>query len=142
MGTRVPSSKAVAEIGDVCRLEIEVAEAVSTSSGEAPALTATDVRRARMRSLLLADLAPRDPLDVATWFGAMQAQDAASGHWSLGVRCEGLTETDVLAAFERADLPGDAKHSPLTHSVSVRNPRSLARRLPTADCCSPRPHLA
>lgn len=77
---------------------------MGTTRGETSALTAAEVRRVRMRSLLLAEAAPREPWDVATWFGAMQAQDAASGHWSLGVRCEGLTETDVLAAFERGDI--------------------------------------
>ncbi len=62
------------------------------------------VRRARMISLLLAAPETRTPTEVARWFGAMQAQDVASGHWSLGVRCPGSTETDVLAAFERGDI--------------------------------------
>ena len=48
-----------------------------------------DVRRARMHSLLLTEPEARDPLDVATWFGAMQAQDAASGHWSLACAARG-----------------------------------------------------
>jgi hypothetical protein len=34
----------------------------------------------------------------------MQAQDAASGLWSLGVRCAGTAEADVQAAFERREL--------------------------------------
>ena len=57
-----------------------------------------------MVSLLLDAPDRRTPLEVARWFGAMQAQDVASGHWSLGVRCEGAAETDVLDAFERGDL--------------------------------------
>lgn len=65
---------------------------------------ARQVRRARMVSLLLDAPDRRTPLEVARWFGAMQAQDVASGHWSLGVRCEGAAETDVLDAFERGDL--------------------------------------
>ena len=62
------------------------------------------VRRARMASMLLADAEQRTPLEVVRWFGALQAQDAASGHWSLGVRCSGSTEHAVLAAFERGDI--------------------------------------
>ena len=66
--------------------------------------TAQQVRMWRMTSLLLDAPAERSPLEVARWFGALQAQDAASGHWSLGLRCAGLTETNVLDAFERADV--------------------------------------
>ncbi len=56
-----------------------------------------DLRDALWSARLLLD-APdrRTPLEVARWFGAMQAQDVASGHWSLGVRCEGAAEPDVL----------------------------------------------
>lgn len=64
----------------------------------------TSVVAARMRSLLLADHKRRAPIDVARWFGAMQAQDAASGHWSLGVRSAGLTQTEVVEAFERGEV--------------------------------------
>lgn len=74
-----------------------------------------------MRSLLLAELEPREPLAVATWFGAMQAQDAASGHWSLGVRCEGLAETDVLAAFERGDIVRTWPMRSTIHIVAARD---------------------
>ena len=68
------------------------------------ALGAAQVRAARMVSLQLDGASPRTPLAVAKWFGALQAQDAASGHWSLGVRCPGLTERDVVDAFERREL--------------------------------------
>ena len=74
-------------------------------------LTPAEVLVLRMRSLLLAPgsrcggAAPDDgpPVDVAgvvTWFGAMQAQDMASGLWSLGVRLPGFTRDDVNAALE------------------------------------------
>lgn len=36
---------------------------------------------------------------IADWFGALQAQDLASGKWSLGVRIPGATESDVDAAL-------------------------------------------
>jgi hypothetical protein len=66
--------------------------------------TSSSIRRARLVSLLLDGPRERTPLEVVQWFGAMQAQDVASGHWSLGVRCAGATEADVLAAFERRAL--------------------------------------
>ncbi len=68
------------------------------------ALTPAVVRAARMTSLLLADHHERTPLSVAEWFGAMQAQDMASGLWSLGVRVPHSTITDVEGAFERGEL--------------------------------------
>ena len=70
----------------------------------APALTMTQLRQARMSSMLLDVAVDRTPLSVARWFGAMQAQDVASGHWSLGARCTGLTQSDVTGAFERAEI--------------------------------------
>ncbi|QLQ36757.1 winged helix DNA-binding domain-containing protein [Micromonospora robiginosa] len=60
----------------------------------------------RMTSLLLRphpSLRPRGVSDVVEWFGAMQAQDAASGVWSLGVRLPGATRDDVHAALERRE---------------------------------------
>jgi hypothetical protein len=70
----------------------------------ASALTVTQLRQARMSSMLLDVPAERSPLAVARWFGAIQSQDVASGHWSLGSRCAGLTQADVIDAFERAEL--------------------------------------
>ena len=67
-------------------------------------LASTEVVRLRVSSFLLADAPPRGSvLDVARWFGAMQAQDLASAKWSFGVRLGG-TETDVDAALERFDV--------------------------------------
>src|SRR5690349_7087407 len=57
-----------------------------------------------MTSLLLRPHPAGNPGSVAgvvEWFGAMQAQDVASGLWSLGVRLPGLTLADVNAALER-----------------------------------------
>jgi hypothetical protein len=62
-----------------------------------------------MTSLLLAprptgyagEPAPADVAGVVTWFGAMQAQDAASGAWSFGVRLPKLTTAELDEAFER-----------------------------------------
>jgi nitrate reductase NapAB chaperone NapD len=65
----------------------------------------------RMKSLLLAGRETREPADVVSWMGAMQAQDLASGEWSgkiitvlqaerliaLGVVVAGLEDDDVIA---------------------------------------------
>ncbi|KXK61607.1 hypothetical protein AWW66_12770 [Micromonospora rosaria] len=69
-------------------------------------LTAAEARALRMTSLLLRPhpaTRPDTVADVVEWFGAMQAQDAASGLWSLGVRLPGRTRADVQEALERRE---------------------------------------
>lgn len=68
-------------------------------------LNADDVRRIRMGSLLIGPRPPRmgapsTVSEVVTHFGAMQAQDNASGLWSLGLRLPGSSVADVTAALE------------------------------------------
>ena len=68
-------------------------------------LAADDVRRIRMAALLVharpaSAPAPSTVGEVVTHFGAMQAQDNASGLWSLGLRLPGSTLADVSAALE------------------------------------------
>ncbi|GIJ27271.1 hypothetical protein Vqi01_24330 [Micromonospora qiuiae] len=70
-------------------------------------LTGAEALALRMSSLRLRPHPTADPLatvaEVVEWFGAMQAQDMASGMWSLGVRLPGSTHTDVHAALERRE---------------------------------------
>jgi hypothetical protein len=63
-------------------------------------LTTAQALALRMHSLLR----PHDDVaGVVEWFGALQAQDMASGLWSLGVRLPGSTVADVNAALERRE---------------------------------------
>jgi hypothetical protein len=67
-------------------------------------LTIEQALALRMRSLLLAgEQGPDSVSGVVEWFGAMQAQDMASGLWSLGVRLPGWTAGDVTDALERRE---------------------------------------
>ncbi|MEU7803181.1 winged helix DNA-binding domain-containing protein [Micromonospora arborensis] len=69
-------------------------------------LTASEALDLRMTSLLLREhpsVRPGGVADVVEWFGAMQAQDLASGLWSLGARLPGRTIVDVQAALERRE---------------------------------------
>ena len=86
-------------------------------------LSIDEVLALRMNNLLLAERTARAPADVVAWMGAMQAQDLASGEWSFGIRCAGITQADVhQATVDRKILrtwpmrgtvhfvpPGDAK---------------------------------
>jgi hypothetical protein len=72
-------------------------------------LTAGEALALRLRSLLLTGAAPKTPAgvtsvaEVVTWFGAMQAQDYASGLWSLGARLPSTTRARVEDALERRE---------------------------------------
>jgi nicotinamide mononucleotide (NMN) deamidase PncC len=70
-----------------------------------PDLTPARARALRLRSLLLSDTpGPTTPLEIVTWFGAMQSQDIASGLWSLGVRLPGWSASSVHASLERGEV--------------------------------------
>jgi hypothetical protein len=72
-------------------------------------LTSSDALALRMRSLLLeptsaaTPVATRSVAEVVAWFGAMQAQDYASGLWSLGARLPSMTRAQVEDALERRE---------------------------------------
>jgi hypothetical protein len=91
------------------------------------ALTPAEALAVRMRSLLLhgagGDGRPAGVHDVVTWFGAMQAQDAASGLWSLGVRLPQLTATGVQAALERREALRTWPMRGTVHLVPSRDAR-------------------
>lgn len=85
-----------------------MARSSAEQGGAAVRLTRDQARRLRLDSLLLADPGearrrPASVADVVGWFGAMQAQDYASGLWSLGLRLPGMTRADVQAALERRE---------------------------------------
>lgn len=67
-------------------------------------LPVTSVAPLRTASLLLDADQERTPLEIATWFGAMQAQDVGSGLWSFGVRMAGSSAAEVDAAVEAGDV--------------------------------------
>jgi hypothetical protein len=98
-----------------------------TGEKTAVKLTASDALALRMHSLLLRDGGPTErPADVAgvvTWFGAMQAQDAASGMWSLGARLPAFTAADVQAALERREALRTWPMRGTVHLVPPRDAR-------------------
>ncbi|MFI7645227.1 winged helix DNA-binding domain-containing protein [Micromonospora sp. NPDC049460] len=78
-----------------------------------------------MTSLLLRPYPTAHPggvADVVEWFGAMQAQDLASGMWSLGVRLPALNHADVHAALERREA---LRTWPMRGTVHLVPPRDV-----------------
>jgi hypothetical protein len=89
-------------------------------------LTGAEALSLRMTSLLLRPhpaARPENVAGVVEWFGAMQAQDAASGLWSLGVRLPGRTQDDVRAALERREALRTWPMRGTVHLVPPRDAR-------------------
>ncbi|MFI0795176.1 winged helix DNA-binding domain-containing protein [Micromonospora rubida] len=89
-------------------------------------LTGAEALALRTTSLLLRPHPTARPTDVAgvvEWFGAMQAQDAASGMWSLGLRLPGWTQADVQAALERREALRTWPMRGTVHLVPSRDAR-------------------
>ena len=59
--------------------------------------------------------------DIAEWFGALQAQDLASGKWSLGVRMPGATEADIDTALASAQV---IRTWPMRGTIHVVHPQN------------------
>lgn len=83
-----------------------------------------DIRAARMENLLLAPVpaGSRPPAAVGRHFAAMQGQDIKAAMWALGVRSPGVDETQVRAAFDRAEL---IRSWPMRGTVHVMDPAQL-----------------
>jgi len=92
-------------------------------------LTRAQALAVRMTSLLLhpgdagPDGTPDSVAGVVTWFGAMQAQDLASGLWSLGARLPRFDLTDVNAALERREALRTWPMRGTVHLVPPRDAR-------------------
>lgn len=90
-----------------------------------------EVRALRLESLLLTDARGqgRGVGEIVEWFGAMQAQDAASGLWSLGVRMPGATEQDVTDALERREALRTWPMRGTVHLVPARDAHWMLEHL-------------
>ncbi|MEU9509296.1 winged helix DNA-binding domain-containing protein [Micromonospora sp. NPDC048170] len=89
-------------------------------------LTGREALALRMTSLLLRPhptVHPGGVADVVEWFGAMQAQDLASGMWSLGARLPAFDHADVHAALERREALRTWPMRGTVHLVPPRDAR-------------------
>ncbi|WP_062518241.1 winged helix DNA-binding domain-containing protein [Demequina gelatinilytica] len=96
----------------------------------APTLSLARIRGMRMRALLLTGErghalgeGPGGVGRVVEHMGAMQAQDVASGRWSLGVRLPGLTAADVDAAIDSGEV---LRTWPMRGTMHLVPPRDAA----------------
>lgn len=83
-------------------------------------LTAEQVTAMRVSSLRLSSPGG-SAAEIADWFAAMQAQDLASGKWSLGVRIPGATQADIDAALASGEILRTWPMRGTIHIVDARN---------------------
>jgi hypothetical protein len=85
-------------------------------------LTGRDVLGMRLANLRLS--VPGDsPAGLVDWFGAMQAQDLASGKWSLGVRLPGSSEVGIDAALASGEVIRTWPMRGTIHLIHPKNAR-------------------
>ena len=58
-----------------------------------------DIASYRLHNQHLSQADLHSPAEVVSWFGAVQSQDFAGAKWAIGLRTNGLSETDVERAF-------------------------------------------
>lgn len=96
-------------------------------------LSGGQVRALRLASLLLRPHpgvpAASSVADVVSWMGAMQAQDLASGLWSLGVRLPALDQAAVVEAMERREALRTWPMRGTVHLVPARDARWMVEIL-------------
>jgi hypothetical protein len=47
--------------------------------------------------------------DVVQWLGAVQSQDYGGAKWALGLRLQGVSDTDIDRAFNAGKIGGGCK---------------------------------
>ncbi len=84
-----------------------------------------DVLRERLVNQKLAACAARDPVEIVSWLGAIQAQDFRGATWAIGVRSKRLTEAAVERAYDEGRILRTHVLRPTWHFVAGADIRWL-----------------
>ena len=95
----------------------------NTCQGTVRRVDADEILARRMTNLLLTRTGGT-PAEVTDWFGALQAQDLASGKWSIGVRT-GQTEQEVDASLADGEILRTWPMRGTIHLIHPHNARWL-----------------
>jgi hypothetical protein len=69
----------------------------------------------------------KNTVDVVSWLGAVQAQDYTGAKWAVGLRCNGLKDSDVDAAFRKGEILRTHIMRPTWHFVTPKDIRWLLK---------------
>jgi len=88
---------------------------------------ALDIASYRLQNQKLSRTDLTNPVDVVHWLGAVQSQDFAGGKWAIGLRANGLTESDVERAFTDGSILRTHVMRPTWHFVTPEDIRWMLK---------------
>lgn len=83
----------------------------------------TEIARRRLAGQGLSTVRFKDPADVVSQLGAVQAQDYAGAKWALGQRLEEFTDSDLDSAFNNGSILRTHLLRPTWHFVTPKDIR-------------------
>ncbi len=95
-----------------------------------------DIPSYRLHNQRLSQTELTSPVEVVTWFGAVQAQDYAGAKWALGLRLMNATEAEIDRAFDEGKILRTHVMRPTWHFVAPADLRWLLK------LTAPRVHAA
>ncbi|HEX6269677.1 MAG TPA: winged helix DNA-binding domain-containing protein [Anaerolineales bacterium] len=99
-------------------------------------MTSLDIARLRLHNQHLSTTTFKSPSEVVSYLGAVQAQDYAGAKWAIGLRTNGLTETDIDRAFADGSILRTHLLRPTWHFVAPADIRWML------ELTAPRVHAA
>lgn len=84
-----------------------------------------DIAPLRQHNQGLIDARFKNPIDVVSWLGAVQAQDYAAAKWALGVRIKNSTDATIEDAYNQGEILRTHIMRPTWHFVSPKDIRAL-----------------
>jgi len=83
------------------------------------------IPQTRLHNQLLTQSPYKNPEEVVSWFGAMQAQDFAAAKWAISLRSDNQTDTAIEKAFNEGKILRTHVMRPTWHFVAPKDIRWL-----------------
>lgn len=81
-------------------------------------MTQLDIAHARLHNQYITGSPLKEPGEVVSWLGAVQAQDYFGAKWSLGLRLQGTLDDDIERAFNKGAILRTHLLRPTWHFVT------------------------
>ena len=81
-------------------------------------MTNAEIRSQRQHNQRIIDTDFKTPLEIVSWMGAMQAQEYAMAKWAIGLRSNGLSNSDIEASFNKGEILRTHLLRPTWHFVA------------------------
>jgi hypothetical protein len=86
-------------------------------------MNVSDIPNLRLHNQHLSNSTLNEPDDVVAWLGAVQSQDYAGAKWALGLRSQGITDSDIDKAFNTGAILRTHVMRPTWHFVTLADIR-------------------